>query len=177
MVLAGALFSLGTIVCAFSTSITTFLVGRAITGAGGAGILTLSSLITTDLTSLRERGYYQGLMMVLFGLGSAAGGPTAGLLSDRYGWVSLWFRFSNAFASTVFNSLVLPCALEANGVHTAVAPPHRLSRSPHPPSSSYISSFFDNQNQSPIRLILFGSPGHIHPLRDYRLPTSSVLRS
>ncbi|CED82850.1 Predicted transporter (major facilitator superfamily) [Phaffia rhodozyma] len=86
ILLAGVLFFIGTIVCAFATSMNVLLIGRAIMGAGGAGILTLSSLITTDLTTMRERGFYQGLMMVIFGLGGASGGPFAGWVSDRFGW-------------------------------------------------------------------------------------------
>ena len=85
---------LGTLLCALSTSLWTLLFARAITGAGGAGILTLSSIITTDLISLRERGYYQGLMMTLFGVGAAGGGPVAGWISDHYGWVSLFLSLS-----------------------------------------------------------------------------------
>ena len=78
---------LGTLACALSNSFWALLAARAVTGAGGAGILTLSSIITTDLISLRERGYYQGLMMTLFGIGAAGGGPIAGWISDNYGWV------------------------------------------------------------------------------------------
>lgn len=77
----------GTLGCALSNTFWTLLAARAVTGAGGAGILTLSSIITTDLISLRERGYYQGLMMTLFGIGAAGGGPIAGWISDNYGWV------------------------------------------------------------------------------------------
>ena len=73
---------------------------------GGAGLLTVTSVITTDLTSLRERGYYQGvfgliftsmtsdntlnlptgLMMVVFGLGASVGGPVSGWIADRFSW-------------------------------------------------------------------------------------------
>lgn len=79
------LLGVGTLGCTMSNSFWTLLAARAVTGAGGAGILTLSSIITTgmfpslwlphltrlisscslkpaDLISLRERGYYQGLM-------------------------------------------------------------------------------------------------------------------
>jgi len=37
----------GTLACAISNSFWTLLAARAVTGAGGAGILTLSSIITT----------------------------------------------------------------------------------------------------------------------------------
>ncbi|KAL7414504.1 major facilitator superfamily domain-containing protein [Mrakia frigida] len=91
MVLAGSLFGVGTLGCAMSNSFWTLLAARGVTGAGGAGILTLSSIITTDLISLRERGYYQGLMMVVFGCGAAVGGPIAGVLSDTYGWETAFY--------------------------------------------------------------------------------------
>lgn len=47
MLLAGVLFAAGNVVCATAGSIGVFLWGRALAGCGGAGILCLSSLITT----------------------------------------------------------------------------------------------------------------------------------
>jgi hypothetical protein len=51
---------LGTIACSLSPSMGWLIAARAVAGAGGAGLLTVSSVITTDLTSLRSRGHYQG---------------------------------------------------------------------------------------------------------------------
>jgi MFS family permease len=47
LLLAGALFAAGQTICALAPDMGTFLLGRAIGGLGGAGILCLSSLITT----------------------------------------------------------------------------------------------------------------------------------
>lgn len=86
MGVAGFLFGLGTLGCGLSPSMGYIIAARAIAGAGGAGLLTVSSVITTDLTSLRDRGYYQGLMMIVFGLGASLGGPVAGWIADRFSW-------------------------------------------------------------------------------------------
>lgn len=91
MCLAGLLFGLGCLGTALSTSFSALLVARGLTGAGGAGILTLSSIITTDLVSLRERGYYQGLTMTVYGIAASAGGPLAGLLGDHWGWEAAFY--------------------------------------------------------------------------------------
>lgn len=51
MTLAGSLFALGNIICFSALSMGPFLWGRAVAGVGGAGILCLSSLITTGQSS------------------------------------------------------------------------------------------------------------------------------
>jgi len=49
-------------------------------------MLTVSSIVTTDLIPLKQRGLYQGCANILFGAGAGLGGPLGGFLSDRFGW-------------------------------------------------------------------------------------------
>lgn len=109
MSIAGLLFGIGTIGCALSRSMGTLIAWRALAGAGGAGLLTVSSVITTDLTSLRERGYYQGLMMIVFGTGAAIGGPGAGWIADKWGWeMAFWAQLPFLLISLVVIGVWLP---------------------------------------------------------------------
>jgi MFS family permease len=62
------------------------IASRAVAGIGGTGLLTVASVITTDLIPLRERGHYQGLMMLVFGAGASLGGPVSGWIADTWGW-------------------------------------------------------------------------------------------
>jgi len=75
MLTAGLLYGLGTILCATSGSMYHLIAARAVAGVsqssiflrlqsdeqlGGGGLLTVSSVIVTDLVPLRDRGVYQG---------------------------------------------------------------------------------------------------------------------
>jgi MFS family permease len=56
--------------------------------------MTISSIIMSDVVSLRSRGLWQGATNLLFGLGSGLGGALGGLVSDRFGWYALQHIFS-----------------------------------------------------------------------------------
>lgn len=59
-----------------------------IQGLGGAGVSVLSNIIISDLTSVRERGKYLGIMYGVLGLGLALGPPVGGLLAARdWRWI------------------------------------------------------------------------------------------
>ncbi|ORY80978.1 major facilitator superfamily-domain-containing protein [Protomyces lactucae-debilis] len=82
-------FALGTLGCAISSSMNMIIIARAVAGIGGAGLTTISSIIASDLVSLRQRGTLQGIANINFGLGASLGGPIGGFLSAKYG-----FRFA-----------------------------------------------------------------------------------
>lgn len=85
LVLCCAIFAVG---CAISAtnSLSVLVVGRFITGLGGSGLTSLGSITFTDIVPLRERGIYQGLGNIAFGLGAASGGAVGGLIADKLGW-------------------------------------------------------------------------------------------
>ncbi|KZO93226.1 MFS general substrate transporter [Calocera viscosa TUFC12733] len=62
------------------------IAARAVAGMGGGGIMTVSSIVVTDLIPLKQRGLYQGCANILFGAGAGLGGPLGGFLNDRLGW-------------------------------------------------------------------------------------------
>jgi MFS family permease len=72
-----ALFAVGAIVAAIAHNVTLLLVGRCIQGVGGGGVIVLSEVLTTDLLPLRVRGQWQGLIAVMWALGTV-GGPLMG---------------------------------------------------------------------------------------------------
>jgi MFS family permease len=79
------LFAIGCLICA-TDSLLWLVIGRFITGCGGSGMTCLGTITMSDLIPLRQRGYYQGLANVCFGLGSASGGIVGGLIADYFGW-------------------------------------------------------------------------------------------
>lgn len=82
------LFSLGGIVTSQAPSLEVFLLGRAITGAGGAGIMTISFILVLELSGKRRRGLFIGLVNTGFTLGVSLGAVIAGGLLNVTGWVS-----------------------------------------------------------------------------------------
>ncbi|WRT67494.1 uncharacterized protein IL334_004466 [Kwoniella shivajii] len=103
------LFGAGTIMCAMSNHMYTLIGARVFAGLGGGGLLTVSSVIVTDLVPLRDRGFYQGLMMTVFGSGSMLGGPIAGWLTDKYGWHwSFWVQLPVILFCSIIVTIFLP---------------------------------------------------------------------
>jgi len=86
MLMGLTLFSAGTLFCGLAPSMESLIAARAIAGMGGGGIMTVSSIAVTDLVPLKERGLYQGLANIVFGLGSGLGGPLGGWINDTLGW-------------------------------------------------------------------------------------------
>ncbi|CAE6457605.1 unnamed protein product [Rhizoctonia solani] len=86
MLLALSLFGTGTLLCGMANSMEFLIFARAIAGMGGGGVMTVSSISVTDIIPLKQRGLYQGLANILFGLGSGIGGPVGGWINDTLGW-------------------------------------------------------------------------------------------
>ncbi|RDW58281.1 putative HC-toxin efflux carrier TOXA [Coleophoma crateriformis] len=81
-----AVFEIGSIVCAAAPTSAAFIIGRAITGIGGAGSLAGASVIMTELVPLRKLPKYQGLSGAIFGLSSIFGPLVGGLLTTKVSW-------------------------------------------------------------------------------------------
>jgi len=78
--------ALGTLACGFSQSMEMLIFARFISGIGGGGIFTTSSIVVSDMYTLRSRGLIQGVASVFNGLGMGLGGPFGGIITDWLGW-------------------------------------------------------------------------------------------
>ncbi|KAH8667075.1 major facilitator superfamily protein [Xylariales sp. PMI_506] len=81
-----AIFEVGSIVCAAAPSSIAFIIGRAITGLGGAGSMVGASVIMVELVPLQKRPKYQGFLGAVFGLSSIIGPLIGGLLTTKASW-------------------------------------------------------------------------------------------
>jgi MFS family permease len=101
------LFALGSVIFATARNINVVVVGRLIQGLGGGGLDVLEAIILTDITTLKERPRYQGVMSVSIASG-VIGGPLVGGLFAEYvnwrwlGWINLPFVASAAVLSILF---------------------------------------------------------------------------
>lgn len=91
MLLALSLFGSGTICCGLAPSMNTLIAARAVAGMGGGGVMTVSSIAVTDFIPLKQRGLYQGMANILYGLGAGLGGPLGGWVNDMFGWRSAFY--------------------------------------------------------------------------------------
>lgn len=78
-------FLIGSALCAAAQSVTQLILLRALSGAFGGGIVSLVMVVVGDVVSLRERGFYQGLLGVVVALANA-GGPLIGGALATVGW-------------------------------------------------------------------------------------------
>lgn len=80
------IFALATLWCALAQSMTEFIIARAVCGVGAGGVMTLSSIIVSDLVPIERRGAYQSYINLVYGLGSTLGAALGGFMADYLGW-------------------------------------------------------------------------------------------
>ncbi|KZT20120.1 MFS general substrate transporter, partial [Neolentinus lepideus HHB14362 ss-1] len=86
LLMAYTLFGLGCLLCGVANDMNCLIAARALTGIGGGGILTVGSIIVSDMVPLRSRGTWQGVLNVIFATGQVTGAPLGGALADGIGW-------------------------------------------------------------------------------------------
>ncbi|KAJ5298069.1 hypothetical protein N7508_008318 [Penicillium antarcticum] len=80
------LFAVGCILSGVGSQMWMVVLGRAISGSGGAGIMTISSIVITDIVPKREVASWRAYVNIAMTLGRSLGGPIGGWLSDTVGW-------------------------------------------------------------------------------------------
>ncbi|PYH70137.1 MDR family MFS transporter [Aspergillus vadensis CBS 113365] len=80
------LFEAGSVLCAASPSSTAFIVGRAITGVGAAGLYQGALSIVGLSVPLEQRPMYLGIVLSVFGIAACLGPPLGGNLTQHVTW-------------------------------------------------------------------------------------------
>ncbi|CAG8885688.1 unnamed protein product [Penicillium egyptiacum] len=86
LLLSYLLFAVGCIMSGLGIHMWVVILGRAVSGMGGAGIMTMSSIIITDIVPKREVATWRAYVNIAMTLGRSLGGPLGGWLSDTIGW-------------------------------------------------------------------------------------------
>ncbi|EEA22325.1 hypothetical protein TMatcc_008236 [Talaromyces marneffei ATCC 18224] len=80
------LFTIGSIIFAVAHSMSILILGRVIQGLGGGGLDVLNEIIIADITTLKERPLYLGLMSVPMAIGTALGPILGAVFSENVTW-------------------------------------------------------------------------------------------
>lgn len=93
MVVALSISLIGSVLCALSKSIEILIAARAIQGIGAGGLISLAHALIGQSVHPRDRVRFHGYITAI-GFGASALGPlVGGLLTDAFGWPSVfWFN-------------------------------------------------------------------------------------
>ncbi|CRK42917.1 hypothetical protein BN1708_008911 [Verticillium longisporum] len=79
-------FGLGCLGCGLANHIVVLNCMRALTGFGGGGLMTMATIVNSDMIPFRKRGMYQAMQNGMFGFGAVAGASFGGSIADYIGW-------------------------------------------------------------------------------------------
>ncbi|KAJ6088220.1 hypothetical protein N7486_009481 [Penicillium sp. IBT 16267x] len=123
------LFALGCIISGVGSQMWIVILGRAISGMGGAGTMTISSVIITDLVPKREIATWRAYVNIAMTLGRSIGGPVGGWLSDTIGWRWLFLLQAPFVAHAAFLVILkLPVAQDTTGIDALKSGQSKLSQ-------------------------------------------------
>src|SRR5499427_8750099 len=96
------IFLAGSAVCAAAPDMTFLVLGRALQGIGGGGILPVAQAVMADSITPRERGRYQAYMGVVW-VTSGIGGPIlGGFLAEHFHWsLIFWLNLPLGIAAAL----------------------------------------------------------------------------
>ena len=79
-------FFCSSIICALSTSMTMLIIGRTFQGISGGGLVSIISIVISDLFSMRHRSLYIGLLEIIWGFASGIGPVLGGTFAQHLSW-------------------------------------------------------------------------------------------
>jgi EmrB/QacA subfamily drug resistance transporter len=102
MLASVGIFTLGSLACAVAPTMLTLVLGRALQGIGGGGILPIAQAVMADSITPRERGRYQAYMGVVW-VTSGVGGPIlGGFLAEHLHWsLVFWINLPLGLAAAL----------------------------------------------------------------------------
>ncbi|KAJ1962888.1 hypothetical protein GGI12_002379 [Dipsacomyces acuminosporus] len=102
------IFCLGSVLCAVSKSLGMLIASRAIQGVGGGGLMTMVSVILSDITTERDRGKYSGFLAASWGIASAIGPVLGGAIVEKSNWrIIFWINLPICFVALLSLYFVL----------------------------------------------------------------------
>ena len=102
---AVAIFVAGSVVCALATTMGVLVLGRAVQGLGGGGLMALAQTVIGDLFPPRERGKVSGYIAATWATASIAGPVLGGFITEHLTWpVIFWLNLPLAAFAVAMTS-------------------------------------------------------------------------
>jgi EmrB/QacA subfamily drug resistance transporter len=101
MLIGIGVFMFGSVVCALAPTMWALVVGRALQGLGGGGLIPLSQAVIGDVAPPRERARYQAFTSTVFMIATIGGPVVGGLISEYLHW-SLIFWINIPLGAVAF---------------------------------------------------------------------------
>ncbi|KAH8673860.1 major facilitator superfamily domain-containing protein [Xylariales sp. PMI_506] len=79
-------FALGCLGCGLAQNYVLLNLMRALTGFGGGGLMTMATIVNSDMIPFNRRGMYQAMQNASFGFGAICGASFGGSIADTIGW-------------------------------------------------------------------------------------------
>ncbi|KAI1410423.1 MFS general substrate transporter [Hypoxylon sp. FL1857] len=79
-------FAIGCFGCGLANDIIFLNCMRALAGFGGGGLMTMATIVNSDMIPFRKRGMYQAMQNGIFGFGAICGASFGGSIADTIGW-------------------------------------------------------------------------------------------
>ncbi|PHH66823.1 hypothetical protein CDD81_5955 [Ophiocordyceps australis] len=122
-------FTAGSAICASAPNSPVFILGRAISGLGSAGIMTGSTMIIIPMVPLPKRPMFQSLFGILFGIASVTGPLIGGAFTQHATW--RWCFYMNLpIGAVAFVWLFIFLRLPTSPSKPATAKEHILRLDP-----------------------------------------------
>ena len=86
LLFCNATFGIGTLLCGVAPRMSILILGRVIAGLGGGALVTILTIVISDLVPLRKRGVVQGINNISVGIGTGSGGFLGGWINSMWGW-------------------------------------------------------------------------------------------
>lgn len=86
LITSDTIFWLGCICCGTASTFTQVVLGRVVSGIGGAGMSALVAIIISDIVPVRDIGPWRSYINLAGTTFRSLGGPIGGVLADTIGW-------------------------------------------------------------------------------------------
>lgn len=110
--LALGVFLVGSVICALAPSMPVIIIGRAVQGLGGGGLVALAQTVIADIVPPRERSRYVVYISTVWATSSVAGPILGGFFAQHLSWsLIFWINLpigAVAFAMTHYRLQGLP---------------------------------------------------------------------
>ena len=91
LLIAVAVFFVGSLICAVSIDMKMLIAGRAVQGSPAGGLFILVNVCISDLFSMRERRLVVGLMGIIWSIASGIGPVVGGAFTEMISWRWIWY--------------------------------------------------------------------------------------